>query len=150
MKEKQHTHIAMLTGLIVIFGVLVPQARGVGLGNLIKDGLIGAATGDVAGGIAIGAGVRVIKGDSAKKKQAKAERAETKRMQARQPERETEQKARASYDAKLREQKQRQEHVDFRKPAQRRQMREISGDRQRQPNVNQHKKTGDGVSKDKK
>ena len=152
--------MAILIGLITIYCVSVPQVKGIGLGNLIKDGLIGAATGDVGGSIAIGVGVRAVTGDSKKKKkaeaervkrkQADAERAETKRMQARQPERKTEKKAKTSYDAKLREQKQRQQHIDFRKPEQRRQMREISSDRQREPNVNQQRKAGDGVNRDKK
>jgi hypothetical protein len=150
VKEKQKTHIAILIGLIIVYGVLAPQAKGKGLGNIIKDGLIGAATGDVAGSIAIGAGVRAVKGDSAKTKQAKAERAETERMRARKSERAAEQKAKAAYEAKLREQKQRQQHIDFRKPEQRRQIREISGDMHGQPDINQHKKAVDDPSKDKK
>jgi hypothetical protein len=160
MNKKQNTHIAMLIGVIGIYGLLGPQAKGIGLGNLIKDGLIGAATGDVGGSIAIGVGVRAVTGDSKKKKkaeaeqvkrkQAEAERAETKRMQARQSEREAEQKAKAAYEVKLRNEKRRQDYIDFRKAEQRRQMREISRDRQRQPNVNQQRKAGDGVNRDKK
>ena len=150
MNKKQNTHMAILIGLIIIYGVSVRQAKGIGLGNIIKDGLVGAATGDVGTSIAIGAGVRAVTGDSAKKKQAEAERAKTRQMQARQPQRTTEQKAREAYEAKLREQKQRQQHIDFRKPEQRRQMREISDDRHIQTDVNPLRNVKDATQGDKK
>lgn len=133
MKEKQKTHIAILISLIFACGVSAllgkDDDKSSGMGNVIKDGVIGAATGDVGGSIAIGAGVRGIKRRRARKRQAEVERAETERMRARQPQRTAEQNARASYETKLREQNQRQQHVDFRKPDQRQQIRAISGDK---------------------